>query len=150
MQWKKPCPLYPQKRTCAVQLGCPLWAKSGRARHYSITSSARASNDGGTVRTDYPGGLCINDHLELAYLPDRQIRWLRTLEDLSSINTGLPMSVSHTCAVAHQPTHGMIINGPAFPSGSHCTGTTAGAPLSLIKTTRNFAGWVLLAFWSMT
>ena len=40
--------------------------------------------------------------------------------------------------------------GPLFPSGSHCTGTTAGAPLSLIKTTRNFAGWVLLAFRSMT
>src|SRR5262249_9394839 len=33
---------------------------------------------------------------------------------------------------------------------SHFTGTTAGAPLSLIKTTRNFAGWVSLAFRSMT
>jgi hypothetical protein len=33
---------------------------------------------------------------------------------------------------------------------SHFTGTTAGAPLSLIKTTRNFAGWVPLAFRSMT
>ena len=33
---------------------------------------------------------------------------------------------------------------------SHFTGTSAGAPLSLIKTTRNFAGWVPLAFRSMT
>jgi hypothetical protein len=32
------------------------------------------------------------------------------------------------------------------PSKSHFTGTSAGAPLSLIMTTRNFAGWVLLAF----
>ena len=31
-------------------------------------------------------------------------------------------------------------------SNSHCTGTSAGAPLFLIKNTRNFAGLVLLAF----
>src|SRR5215510_3123041 len=35
---------------------------------------------------------------------------------------------------------------PLCPFNSHCTGTTAGAPLSLIKTTRNFAGLVALAF----
>src|SRR5262245_15083936 len=34
-----PCPLYPRKRTCAVQLGMSLWANSGHAA-YSITSSA--------------------------------------------------------------------------------------------------------------
>jgi hypothetical protein len=33
----------------------------------------------------------------------------------------------------------------AFPSRSHSTGTSTGAPLSLIKTTRNFAGLVLFA-----
>src|SRR5262245_32249158 len=32
------------------------------------------------------------------------------------------------------------------PSNSHSTGTSTGAPLSLIKTTTNFAGLVLLAF----
>jgi len=31
-------------------LGCPLWANSGHAATYSITSSARASSAGGTVR----------------------------------------------------------------------------------------------------
>ena len=35
---------------------------------------------------------------------------------------------------------------PPYRSESHCTGTSAGAPLFLIKTTRNFAGSVLLAF----
>ena len=35
---------------------------------------------------------------------------------------------------------------PRFHLRGHCTGTTAGAPLFLIKTTRNFAGSVLLAF----
>jgi hypothetical protein len=39
---------------------------------------------------------------------------------------------------------------PLCPSSSHFTGTSAGAPLSLIKTTRNFAGWVPLAFRSTT
>jgi hypothetical protein len=36
------------------------------------------------------------------------------------------------------------------PSGSHSTGTSAGAPLSLIRNTRNFAGLVALAFRSTT
>src|SRR5262245_6504399 len=40
--------------------------------------------------------------------------------------------------------------GPLCPFNSHCAGTSAGAPLSLIKSTRNFAGLVLLAFRSTT
>src|SRR5262245_44872969 len=52
---QKPCPLYPQKRTCAVQLGMSaLGQKRTHAPQqkdgYSITSSARASSVGGTVR----------------------------------------------------------------------------------------------------
>ena len=47
------CPLYPQKQTLAVRKPCPLWANSGLTRrskndHYSITSSARDSNEGET------------------------------------------------------------------------------------------------------
>jgi hypothetical protein len=39
---------------------------------------------------------------------------------------------------------------PLFSFNSHSAGTSAGAPLSLIKTTRNFAGLVALAFRSTT
>ena len=39
---------------------------------------------------------------------------------------------------------------PLCSSNSHSTGTSTGAPLSLIKNTRNFAGLVLLAFRSTT
>src|SRR5262249_60936827 len=39
---------------------------------------------------------------------------------------------------------------PRAQSDSHLTGTSAGAPLALIKTTRNLAGLVLLAFRSTT
>ena len=38
----------------------------------------------------------------------------------------------------------------ALTPNSHSAGTSAGAPLSLIKNTRNFAGWVALAFRSTT
>jgi hypothetical protein len=49
-------------------------------------------------------------------------------------------------------------NGKAFPAvgfeysacNSQCAGMSAGAPLSLIKSTRNFVGWVSLAFRSTT
>src|SRR5215472_3748046 len=48
---QKSCLLYLRKRTCAVHQECLLWAKSGhRTTFYSITSSARASRGGGTVR----------------------------------------------------------------------------------------------------
>jgi hypothetical protein len=59
----------------------------------------------------------------------------------------------------HKRTHASKqTSGRAFPAvsfvslgcNSHCAGTSAGAPLSLIKSTRNFAGWVLLAFRSTT
>jgi hypothetical protein len=43
-----------------------------------------------------------------------------------------------------------IVSPPLCSSNSHCTGTSAGAPLSLIKNTKNFAGLVLLAFRSTT
>ena len=42
------CPLYPQKRTCAVQLG--MSANSGHRQLYSIKSSASPRSVGGTVR----------------------------------------------------------------------------------------------------
>src|SRR5262249_23385161 len=45
---QKSCPLYPQKRTCAVQLGMSALGQK-RTWLYSITSSARARTDGGTV-----------------------------------------------------------------------------------------------------
>ena len=45
---------------------------------------------------------------------------------------------------------GCVLLALALTPNSHSAGTSAGAPLSLIKTTRNFAGWVPLAFRSMT
>jgi hypothetical protein len=56
---KSPCPVYPRKRTLLNAMGCPLSAITGREQMrqtnvrrggYSITSSARPSNAGGSVK----------------------------------------------------------------------------------------------------
>src|SRR5262245_5081501 len=44
---KRPCPLYPRKRTCAVQLGMSAMGHKRTFAHYSIISSARAARLGG-------------------------------------------------------------------------------------------------------
>ena len=53
-------------------------------RTHSITSSARASSDGGTVEAERLGGLEVDDQLELGRLPHRQIGRLLALEDASA------------------------------------------------------------------
>ena len=53
---------------------------------YSITSSARASSVGGTVRPSMLRGLGIDDQLELGRLHDRQVRGLGALEDATGID----------------------------------------------------------------
>src|SRR5262245_18800522 len=49
---QKSCLLYPRKQTCAVKLGMSALGQKRTlaGQHYSITSSARASRDGGIVR----------------------------------------------------------------------------------------------------
>ena len=56
LQCKKVCPLYPQSGHSRLTLECPLSANSGHCPTHSITSSARASSDGGTVR---PSALAV-------------------------------------------------------------------------------------------
>ena len=50
MLQRKSMSALPPKRTCAVQSGCPLSAKSGHRFPYSITSSARSRVDAGMTR----------------------------------------------------------------------------------------------------
>src|SRR5262249_30125257 len=57
----------------------------------------------------------------------------------------------HETYLRHFPLSCSEMRSPlACPFNSHCAGTTAGAPLSLIMSTRNFAAWVPLAFRSTT
>ena len=70
---------------------------------HSITSSARASSVGGTVEAEHPGGLSVDDQLELGRLHDRQVRGLGALEDATGIDADLTIGIRKAGAVAHQP-----------------------------------------------
>ena len=71
-------------------------------RSHSITSSARASSDGGTVEAERLGGLEIDDQLELGRLHDRQVGRLLALEDAADIDADLTIRIRDVGSVAHQ------------------------------------------------
>ena len=70
---------------------------------YSITSSARASTIGGTVKAECLRGLEVDDQLVLVRQLHRQIGWLLALEDAVDIAGGLPELVDDVGPVANQP-----------------------------------------------
>ena len=93
-------------------------------------------------------------------LPEQKpVRRRREMIDLLALEEPKPKpakirAVSYEAAIDRVvQTHTVVSFGPFVYLGcrnSHCAGTSAGAPLSLIKSTRNFAGWVPLAFRSTT
>jgi|SRR6516225_9224444 len=80
-----------------------LQLRKNAGLNYSITSSARASSDGGTVRPSTLGRLGIDDQLELRRLHDREVCRLGTLEDATGIHPDLTIRVRDVRSVAHQP-----------------------------------------------
>src|SRR5215813_8082972 len=50
----------------------------------------------------HPGGLGVEDQLELAQLLDRQVCRLCALEDTTAIDTELTPRVRNVCSVAHE------------------------------------------------
>ena len=95
-------------------VGCCARAASGHAaapprsvmnsrRIHSITSSAVASRVGGTVEAEHPGGLEVDDQLELGRLHDRQVRRLRALKDAAGVDADLTIRIRNVGPVAHQP-----------------------------------------------
>ena len=55
--------------------------------------------------TERPGSLHIDDKIKPRGLDDRQLSRLLTVEDATSIDTGLAISIGEVCAVTHQPAH---------------------------------------------
>ena len=94
--------------------GCCARAASGHARraaeqrdelaprHHSITSSARASSVGGTVKAERLRGREVDDELELGRLLDRQVGGLRSTQNLVDIVTGAPEQVREVYSIGHQ------------------------------------------------
>src|SRR5262249_42584877 len=120
-----------QKNSCARFASCQLYPESGY-----VQCACLGSKDDGLA---FAPVLIKNLHAVFSF--DEAHFFSSTIDYQSGEAVGLRISLHR---------YSMKSRSPLFPSGSHCTGTTAGAPLSLIKTTRNFAGWVLLAFRSMT
>ena len=69
---------------------------------HSITSSARASSDGGMVEAERLGGLEVDDQLELGRLHHRQVGGLFALENPADVDAGLAISSGMIGSVAHQ------------------------------------------------
>src|SRR5262245_61298953 len=56
----------------------------------------------GHSEAQHPGSLVIDDQLELARLHDRQLRWLRALENAAGIEADLTERIRYVGSVAHQ------------------------------------------------
>ena len=70
---------------------------------HSITSSALASRDGGTLEAEHPGGSGLMTNSNFWRLLDRQVRRFRPFEDPAGIDSDLPPDVHKSRSVAHQP-----------------------------------------------
>jgi hypothetical protein len=57
----------------------------------------------GHSEAEHPGGLMIDDELELARLHDRQVRGLRALEDAAGIEAALAPRIHNVGSIVHQP-----------------------------------------------
>ena len=69
---------------------------------YSITSSAMASNVGGSVRPSNLRRREIDDQLELRRLYHWQIGGLGALENARGINGPLPVGIRNAGSIAHE------------------------------------------------
>ena len=72
-------------------------------RYHSITSSARGEQRRRHGEAEHPGGLGVDDQLELGRLHDRQVRGLGALEDAAGIDADLTTRIRNVGSVAHQP-----------------------------------------------
>ena len=70
---------------------------------HSITSSARASSVGGTVRPSILAVSALMTSSNFDRLHDRQVRGLGALEDATGIDADLTIRIRHARSVAHQP-----------------------------------------------
>src|SRR5450631_149280 len=53
---------------------------------------------------EHPGGLGVDDQLELSRLQDRQVRGLDGIEDATGVDAGLTPRIRNISSVTHQPT----------------------------------------------
>src|SRR5262245_18164785 len=113
------------------------------------TRRAAAEHDRGQKRCE------PEPHQPWAHRPragERSVPWAVRVGSTMSIVAAVHVSScrARRSAWPVAPIARLVSSPRRCPSHSHLAGTSAGAPLSLIKTTTNFAGLVLLAFRSTT
>src|SRR4051794_39056510 len=69
-----------------------------------LVGAARQRNRNGN--TEFFGGFCIDEQLELSTLLDWQIGGLFSPEDARHVNTGQPVRIDDIAAIAREPTRG--------------------------------------------
>src|ERR1700730_300275 len=103
-------------------LACQLWPAADKPphalysamcheRHYILQQNAALLDNlvgAGEQRrrhreAERPGGLQIDDELELDRLLHRQVGWFLALEDAADVNASLANCISNARSVAHQP-----------------------------------------------
>src|SRR5882724_129450 len=67
-----------------------------------MTWSARSRSEGGDREAEGLGGFEVDDELELRRLLDRQVGWLRALEDLVYVDCGSPHQLDPVGAIGHE------------------------------------------------
>ena len=70
-------------------------------RSHSITSSARASSDGGIVEPERLGGLEVDDQIEFGRLLDRKVGGFRPTQNLVDVVPGAPEQIGEVGPIGH-------------------------------------------------
>src|SRR5262245_36309462 len=83
-------PLYPQKRTCAVQLGMSALGHKRTSLDQLVGALLEVKRN---VESECLGGREINDQLEFGRQRDRKIARLLTFQYASNIDTGTAISI---------------------------------------------------------
>ena len=78
------------------------------ARTYSITSSARASSVGGTLRPERLGGLEVDHQFEFGRGLHRQVSGLLAFKDAINVTSSLPVWINRVWPITDQATVGDV------------------------------------------
>ena len=111
-------PLAARAQQATKIVAAPPSSVMNSRRSHSITSSARASSDGGTFEAERLRGLEIDDQFEFGRLYDGKVSWPLALENATCIDADLLVCTSKARAIAHQTASSgelaVVINGGDF------------------------------------
>src|SRR5262245_47809171 len=100
---KKSCPLYPRKRTCAVQKAMSAMGQKRTFRDSLDQLVGALVEVKGNVESERLGRLQVDDKLEFRRLQNREVGGLGAFEDLTTVGADLTIHAHTIGVVGHQP-----------------------------------------------